>query len=150
MSGENTDGRARATTIKARVLYADTDQMGVVNHATYLRWFEASRASYMRRRGSAYSVVEQDGLQLPVVEAHLNYLKPARYDDVISIEAWVADLGLAQLRFEYEIRRDDEPLVRGFTRHAAVSPAGRPTRLPEEIRVALGGPERELDGGQVD
>lgn len=131
------------------MLYADTDQMRVVNHATYLRWFEACRASYMRRRGAAYATVEREGLHLPVVEAHLDYLKPARYDDVIAIEGWVADLGLAQLRFEYEISRDGELLVRGFTRHAAVSPAGRPTRLPEPIRVALGGPEK-TDGGQVD
>jgi acyl-CoA thioester hydrolase len=131
------------------VLYADTDQMGVVNHATYLRWFEACRASYMRRRGSAYAAVEQDGLHLPVVEAHLDYLRPARYDDVIAIEGWITDLGLAQLRFEYEISRDGEVLVRGFTRHAAVSQAGRPTRLPEPIRVALAGPET-ADRGQVD
>ena len=149
MSVEITDGRDRATTIQARVLYADTDQMGVVNHATYLRWFEASRASYMRRRGSAYAAVEQDGLHLPVVEAHLDYLKPARYDDVIAIEAWIVDLGLAQLRFQYEISRNGEVLVKGFTRHAAISSAGRPTRLPEEIRSALAGPE-QTDGGLVD
>jgi acyl-CoA thioester hydrolase len=149
VNGKISDGRVRATTIKARVLYADTDQMGVVNHATYLRWFEACRASYMRRRGSAYAAVEHDGLHLPVVEAHLDYLKPARYDDVIAVEGWIADLGLAQLRFEYEITRDDDLLVRGYTRHAAVSRAGRPTRLPEEIRVALQGPEK-TDGGQVE
>jgi acyl-CoA thioester hydrolase len=136
-----------SSTLDTRVLYADTDQMGVVNHAMFFRWFEAGRAHYMRRRGSSYSAVEGRGLHLPVVEAHAHYLKPARYDEQLTITAWIGELGLAQLRFEYEISRDGEPLVRGYTRHATITPEGRPVRLPEDIRRSLGSAEAQTGAG---
>ncbi len=117
--------------------------MGVVNHATYLRWFEAGRAHYMRTRDCSYSRIEQEGIQLPVVEAGLTYLKPARYDDLLAVRSWLGDLGRVQLRFDYVIERDGEELVRGFTRHAAVGRAGRITRLPDGVRAALLAPERD-------
>ena len=147
MNQSPADASDNASTLSERVLYADTDQMGVVYHGIYLRWFEAGRANYMRRRGSSYSEVERRGLQLPVVEAHAHYLKPARYDEMLTIKAWIGELGLAQLRFEYEISRNGEVLVRGYTRHASISPAGRPIRMPEEIRQALAGPESDSGGG---
>jgi acyl-CoA thioester hydrolase len=125
------------STTQARVLYADTDQMGVAYHATYLRWFEAGRAHYMRARGCSYSRVEREGIQLPVVEAGLTYLRPARYDDVLAVRAWLGDLGRVGLRFDYVVEHDGEELVRGFTRHAAVGPEGRIARLPDEVRAAL-------------
>jgi len=117
--------------------------MGVVYHSTFFRWFEAGRAEYMRRRGVPYATVEKNGIGLPVVEAHAEYLKPARYDDLLEINAWISDLGRAQVRIEYAICRDGAQLVRGYTRHAAVDSRGRPTRLPESLREALAGPEIE-------
>jgi acyl-CoA thioester hydrolase len=132
-----------ASSLETRVLYADTDQMGVAYHGTFFRWFEAGRATYMRRRGSSYRDIEQNGLQLPVVEAHASYLKPARYDEVLTIRAWVGELGLAQLRFEYEITRDGQSLVRGFTRHASVGRDGRPVRLPDAVRKSLSSAEQD-------
>ncbi len=122
------------------MLYADTDGMGMVYHATYLRWFETGRAHYMRIRNMPYSQVEKSGLSLPVVEAHAEYLKPARYDDLLEIKTKVADVGRAQVRFEYVICCGGKELVRGYTRHAVVNPNGRPTRLPETLREALHGP----------
>jgi acyl-CoA thioester hydrolase len=138
-----------ASALETRVLYADTDQMGVVYHGNYFRWFEAGRAIYMRRRGASYNDVERNGIQLPVVEAHASYLKPARYDDVLTIRAWIGELGLAQLRFEYEVVRDGEALVRGFTRHASIARDGRPVRLPDEVRQALARPEVETGGSTL-
>jgi acyl-CoA thioester hydrolase len=140
----------KATTIAARVLYADTDRMGVVYHATYLRWFEAGRAAYMRRRGSSYRAVEESGVMLPVIEANAVYLKPARYDDVIHVTARLGEVGRAQLKFEYEIEKDGVQLVRGFTRHAVVTADGRPTRLPASIREALENEESTTGGESVD
>jgi acyl-CoA thioester hydrolase len=134
------------STIAARVLYADTDRMGVVYHATYLRWFEAGRAAYMRRRGTSYLEVEERGVMLPVVEANALYLKPARYDDVLQVTARLGEVGRAQLRFEYEIARDGIPLVRGFTRHAVIAADGRPKRLPASIREALESEESTVGG----
>ena len=140
----------KATTIAARVLYADTDKMGVVYHATYLRWFEAGRAAYMRRRGSSYLAVEESGVMLPVIEANAVYLKPAHYDDVIRVTARLGEIGRAQLRFEYEISKDGVPLVRGFTRHAVTTIEGRPTRLPASVREALENEETTNGGDAVD
>jgi acyl-CoA thioester hydrolase len=132
-----------ATRIAARVLYADTDRMGVVYHATYLRWFEAGRAAYMRRRGASYREIEEGGVLFPVVEANAVYLKPAYYDDVLDVTARLAQLGRAQLKFEYEIAKDGVALVRGFTRHAVIKADGRPTRLPAAVREALENAETE-------
>lgn len=135
--------------IKLRVLYADTDQMGVVYHATYLRWFEAGRAAHMRRRGISYFEVEKAGIILPVVEANLVYLKPARYDDIITVKSWLSIRGRVQLKFEYEIYCNDKLLVTGFTRHAAVNKEGRPTRIPDNIRDALAKDET-ITKGEID
>jgi acyl-CoA thioester hydrolase len=140
----------QTTTIAARVLYADTDRMGVVYHATYLRWFEAGRAAYMRRRGSSYRAVEESGVLLPVIEANAVYLKPARYDDVINVTARLGEIGRAQLKFDYEITKGGTPLVRGFTRHAVTTAGGRPTRLPASVRAALESGETTGGGEPVD
>ena len=124
-----------------RVLYADTDQMGVVNHAIYFRWFEAGRAQFMRLRGAEYSKIESQGLHLPVVETHVYYKSPAKYDDVVEVASWLSDMGRAQLRFDYIIWRGEQVLVKGYTHHAAVTAEGRPTRLPVFIKQRLLGPE---------
>jgi acyl-CoA thioester hydrolase len=134
------------SSLETRVLYADTDQMGVAYHGAFFRWFEAGRATFMRRRGSSYHDIEQGGLQLPVIEAHADYLKPARYDEVLTVRAWIGELGLAQLRFEYEVSRNGEALVRGFTRHASIGKDGRPIRLPDNVRQALESQE-QVKGG---
>ena len=70
---------------KIRVLYADTDQMGVVNNVVYLRWFEIGRAEWLRQHGRPYKELEALGHMLPVVEAHLRYREPARYDDIVDV-----------------------------------------------------------------
>jgi acyl-CoA thioester hydrolase len=131
-----------ASVVKVRVLYIDTDQSGVAYHGAYLRWLEAGRGNYMRRRGVPYLQVEQSGLLFPVIEAHVEYLRPAAYDDVVEVTAWISEFGGAQVRFDYVIFRGEEALIKGYTRHAAVGENGRPTRLPDAIKQALSGPEK--------
>ena len=130
---------------QARVLYADTDKMGVVYHSNYFRWFEAGRGSYMRRRGRPYSQTESAGVQLPLVEAGITYHKPALYEQVLEICTWVAEMRAVQLTFAHEIRHRGDVLVRGFTRHAAINREGRPTRIPDEGADALQRPETHPD-----
>jgi acyl-CoA thioester hydrolase len=122
-----------------RVLYADTDQMGMVNNVQYLRWFEIGRAEWIRLQGVSYKDIEASGWYLPVVEAHLEYRAPARYDDLIDIAATPDDLRAATVRFTYEIRRSEDSvlLCEGFTRHACVDEQGRPRRFPEELLALL-------------
>ncbi len=111
--------------------------MGVVYHATYMRWFEAARGDFMRVRGVTYLAMEEQGVQLPVVEAHLSYFQPALYDDIIEIAAWVGEVGRAQVRFDYSICRGERVLVQGYTQHAAVRLGEGLMRLPTSLKTAL-------------
>jgi acyl-CoA thioester hydrolase len=120
---------------KLRVLYADTDQMGVVNNVVYLRWFEVGRAEWLRQHGRPYKELEALGHMLPVVEAHLRYREPARYDDIVEVHGAPSEVKAASLRFSYELRRerDGALLCEGWTTHACISPEGKVKRLPEEL-----------------
>ena len=115
-----------------RVTYGDTDKMGVVYHANYLRWFEMGRSEMFRHLGLPYTEIENRGILLPVAEAYCKYLYPAKYDDMLVIEASF-DKGLrAGIKFNYSITResDGKELVTGFTKHACITPEGKVVRPP--------------------
>lgn len=118
-----------------RVLYVDTDQMGVVNNVNYLRFFELGRAEWIRRRGRAYKNIEDSGSQLPVVEAWLKDREPARYDDLLDLDVEVDDVRAASLVFRYVIRRalDGAVLCEGHTKHACIGKDGKLKRLDEQL-----------------
>src|SRR4030095_2197956 len=99
---------------RVRVIYGDTDQMGMVYYGNYLRYFEIARNEFLRQAGARSRECEKPpGPMLPVVEAHVRYRKPARYDDELAIYAAIPEVRGASARFVYEIRRlpDGEPLV---------------------------------------
>lgn len=127
------------TTTRIRVIYGDTDQMGVVYYANYLRYFEAGRNELCRATEIPYRELEARGLTLPVIEAAVRYRRPARYDDVVCVETRIGSIRRAQLRFEYEIRREDDGsvLCTGHTVHACLGETGRPTRLPGDLVARL-------------
>ncbi|HVO21400.1 MAG TPA: thioesterase family protein [Anaeromyxobacter sp.] len=117
-----------------RVIYGDTDQMGVVYYANYLRYFEAGRNEFIRAKGLRYRDFEaRFGMQLPVAEAGVVYRRPARYDDLIAVETSLADLRRASARFGYRVTREGELLATGFTIHACLDAHGRMRRLPAEM-----------------
>ena len=122
-----------------RVIYGDTDQMGVVYYGNYLRFFEAARNDFLREKGARWRDVESaHGIYLPVVEAKINYKRPAFYDDLLVIETMLAELGRASLRFEYKVLRGDDLLATGHTVHACVDKQGDirefPAALSERLR----------------
>lgn len=117
-----------------RVIFGDTDQMGVVYYANYLRFFEGARAEYWRSLGRSYKDLEAAQIAMPVIEAHCKYKRPARYEDLLEIETDVTEMRGASLRFTYTVRRGTEDLAEGFTRHAVIGPDGRPLRIPDFIR----------------
>lgn len=121
-------------TYQYQIIFGDTDQMGVVYYANYLRFFEGARASYWRALGKSYKDLEDAQVAMPVVEAHCNYKRPSHYEDVISVETWVSDVRGASLRFFYEVKRGDTLLAEGYTRHAVIGPNGRPRALPDFMR----------------
>jgi acyl-CoA thioester hydrolase len=121
-----------------RVIYGDTDQMGFVYYANYLRFFETGRNEYLRARGAPYREVEAElGIRLPVVEATVHYKSPARYDDLLVVETVLAQVRRASARFEYAVRRGEELLVTGHTVHACIDFDGSIQRLPPSLLARL-------------
>lgn len=128
----------RRTTIRVR--YAETDQMGVAYYANYLVWFEVARTDWLRQAGATYRDMErEDGVSLPVIEAHCEYRRPARYDDELVLATTATLITPVRLRFDYQVRRaeGETPLAAGHTVHASVDAGGRPVRLPERVRRLL-------------
>jgi acyl-CoA thioester hydrolase len=102
-----------------RVRYADTDADQVVYYGTYLTYFEVARVEWLRALGYPITRILEQGIILPVVEARLRYLRPARVDDLLTVRATLASLGPASFAVDYEIERDDGLLlVTGWTRLA--------------------------------
>lgn len=110
--------------------------MGVVYYANYLVWFEVARADLLRALGWSYREMEEAGIVLPVIEAHCEYQRPARYDDEIEVRTQGTMLSAVRMQFNYTIVRAADEVVAalGHTIHAAVDPSGRPRRLPERIK----------------
>jgi acyl-CoA thioester hydrolase len=120
--------------IELRVIYGDTDQMGVVYYANYLRYFEAGRNEFIRAKGLTYKDFEASyRLQLPVAEAGVSYRSPARYDDLVTLETSLVEARRASARFGYRLLRGDELLATGFTVHACIDLHGRLQRLPKAL-----------------
>jgi acyl-CoA thioester hydrolase len=118
---------------KIRVRYADTDQMKMVYYAKYFEYFEEGRSDLLRQIGLPYPEIEKMGYYLPVVEAHANYRKPARYDDLLKVKIMVKEIPAARIRIEYELQNDETKvlLADGHTMHIFIdATTGRPTRAP--------------------
>ena len=93
------------------VRYAETDMMGVVYHGSYLPWFEVGRTTLLREQGLPYRELEAGGFRLPVLEVAVRYLKPARYDDAVTIVTTLRERPLLRIRLEYEVLRGSELLA---------------------------------------
>jgi acyl-CoA thioester hydrolase len=122
-----------------RIAYADTDRMGVVYYANYLVLFERGRTEFLRSIGIRYrDLEEQRRLMLPAVESHVEYLAPARYDDLIRVRTFILELGRASVTFGSHIFNENEQLIaRGHVRLVVVNDAWKPTRFPEDLRALL-------------
>src|SRR5437868_5890028 len=119
---------------RTRVRYAETDQMGVVHHANYAIWFEASRSEFCRLRGIDYGQIERDGMLLPVLELRVRYLQPALYEDEVDVHTRVIEIKRSLLRIQYEVWRADTKLAEGETLQMLVAKATfKPVRFSKEI-----------------
>ena len=118
-----------------RVYYEDTDFSGVVYHASYLRFMERGRTEMLRALG-----IEQAGLEFgfAVRAMQIDYLKPARMDDELTIETTTRSIGGATLDLDQRVLRGDDVLVTASVRIACIA-QGRPARLPKDIRAKLEG-----------
>jgi acyl-CoA thioester hydrolase len=119
--------------LQLRVRYSETDALGTFYNSRALEWFECGRSELMRRNfGMSYTVLEDQNIFLPLVEAHLEYQGRARYDDLLDVASVVGVLGRARLRFDVQITRHEggRPVVRGYTIHAFTDRQGKPLRPP--------------------
>ena len=130
------DGAA-VTTIKHRVCFYETDAMTVVHHANYLHFFERARVEWLDQHDQPYTrYVEQD-LHFATTNVNVNYHRSARFDDVLSITAWMDWVRGASLQMAYIVKKDDVVIASGSSEHASVSTEGRLRRIPRESRQRL-------------
>lgn len=118
-----------------RIIYADTDQMGIVYHANYLKFFEIGRTELLRNLGIPYKVCEEKGIMLPVKEVFIDYKQSAKYDDIIIVSSYVAKLKNVSLKINYEIheKQSGKLLTLGYTLHPFVNKDGKVAVPSEDI-----------------
>jgi acyl-CoA thioester hydrolase len=116
---------------RVRVRFADTDAMGVVNHAAYLPYLEEARVEYLRSVGHPFGAMREEGFELPVVEITARYLRPAVFDELVDVHLVLAGARGAAFEIGYLLTVEGEPRVTARTLHAVTGTDGRPRRCPE-------------------
>jgi acyl-CoA thioester hydrolase len=137
LSSATIDATKSTTATELRVRFCETDLMGVVHHATYLVYFEVGRVDWLRKRNITYADWTARGVQVPVVDASVQYRASSRFDDLLTIETTLVKLRTVSLDYAYRIRRGDTLVAEGSTRLASVDQNLKLLRIPEEIRAAL-------------
>ncbi len=131
----NTQIAGHETSIRVR--YAETDRMGIAYNSHYLVWFEVGRTEFLRSLGFAYREMERRDVLLPVIEAGVKFLKPALYDEVLTISAFFGRKPGARLHILYEVIRGNEAIASGYTEHAFTNAALEPVKPPRELLASL-------------
>jgi acyl-CoA thioester hydrolase len=120
------------------VRFAETDAQGIAHNSNYLVWFELARVAYLAEHTGGYQSLRDQGIEALVLESHVRYRIPARFDDRLRIHARVTEVRGARFRYEYTITRGDELIADGWTDHACVdAQTFRPTRVPTDLREAI-------------
>ena len=100
------------STTQIRVRYAETDQMGVVYHSNYFPYFESARAESIRQLGFTYADMEKMGIIMPVIDVHCRYLRPAVYDDLLTIKTMLKELPVHhKIEFHHEVFNEKNELL---------------------------------------
>jgi|TARA_R110000868_G_scaffold55933_11_gene173656 acyl-CoA thioester hydrolase len=125
--------------LKVRVRYAETDQMGVVYHGNYAQYFEMGRVEWLRNLGISYKWMEDNGVMLPVVSLNINYKKPARYDDLLTIKTILKSQSTVKIEFDYEILNEKQELltIANSILVFVDMKTGRPTVPPDYVKEKL-------------
>ena len=123
--------------ISIRVRYAETDRMGLLHHANYLVYFEQGRTELLRPLGRSYLEMEEAGFYLVLHKIEVKYRKPARYDDLLTLQTTVSRLTPVRIEHTYELLRNLELLATGSSTLACVDREGRLQPLPEWLYKAM-------------
>lgn len=131
--------------------FAETDAQGIAHNSNYFVWFEVARVEYLERYTGGYQRLRDLGFEALVLETHVRYLQPAKFDDRLVVHARCLDVKGARFRYEYAIERDGILIADGWTSHATVDAATlRPTRVPGWLIDAIEaaeGPDGSLSAG---
>ena len=120
---------------KLRVRYGETDQMGYVYYGNYAQFFEVGRVEWLRALGVSYKSLEESGIMLPVRELNINYLKPAKYDDLLTITTILSKKPLVKIEFDFEVQNEkNELLTTGYASLVFMDmKKSKPIRAPKEL-----------------
>lgn len=121
------------STSQIRVRYAETDKMGIVYHTHYFEWFEICRVEMLDNLGIPYRELEERGYLLPVLEISAKYRMPAYFDDRIDITSFIDEPPGLRINISYEVRRGEELLATGVSRHAFMNPNGKAVKPPRDL-----------------
>jgi len=125
----------RTHELKIRVRYGETDQMGYVYYGNYAQYFEMGRVEWLRNIGTSYKDMEKSGIMLPVLNLNVNYLKPAKYDDLLTLKTTLKKKPSVKIEFDFEIYNEaNELLTTGYTSLVFIDmKKNRPTRCPDYL-----------------
>lgn len=125
----------KSFTTQIRVEYHHTDQMGIVHHSNYVKFFEVARTEWLRAVGLTYAEMERRGVMMPIVEVNVKYRQPAYYDELIAVTAFVEELPMARMTFRYEIHGEDgRAIASGSTTLGFID---KVTRRPQRAPIWL-------------
>jgi len=120
---------------KLRVRYGETDQMGYVYYGNYAQFFEVGRVEWLRNLGISYKSLEEPNIMLPVLNLNINYIKPAKYDDLLTIVTILKKKPLVKIEFDMEVyNENNELLATGSTSLVFIDMIkNKPTKAPHEL-----------------
>ena len=125
-------------TVQLRVYYEDTDAAGIVYYANYLRFIERGRTELLRALGHDQNALMKEDIAFAVRSANVEFLKPARLDDLLTVETAIESLGRAQVTFAQRVLRAKEVLLDAKIRVACIDPAlGKPIAMPRSLHQQL-------------
>ena len=117
--------------IKIKVRYCETDQMGLVHHGSYINYFEEARIAWISNLGFSYNEMEKSGIILPVSKLNVSYIRPVYFDDVLVVSVELTEMPTSRLIFNYTIKNKDEIVVTGTTVLAFLNKeTKKPVRCP--------------------
>lgn len=128
-----------STENKIRVRYAETDRMGYVYYGNYAQYFEVARVEMLRNLGISYKSLEDSGVILPVIDFTIKYIKPAFYDDFLTVKITLKQMPNARISFDYETFNQENILLNIAQTNLVFidKNSGRPRQAPENLILAL-------------
>jgi len=121
--------------LQIRVRYGETDQMGYVYYGNYAQYFEMGRVEWLRSLGTSYKRMEDSGIMLPVLNLNIDYKKPAKYDDLLTLKTTLLKKPSVRIEFGFEIYNEgQELLTKGYTSLVFIDmKRNKPTKAPDYI-----------------